>query len=115
MKALIETDPGKTLLAYTAMLSWAEMAQLWAKAMGQTVDFRELSLENLKQQFPIEGEELLSAKYSTEYGYNGGDPEVIDAATLGFRDRPDEIEAWIREQDWSVVLDLKSSGNTSSH
>jgi len=83
------------------------MAQLWAKAFNRTVEFRSLSLEEFKKQFPVEGEELLSAAYSAEYGYAGGDPDVIEPKDLGFHDRPEEIEAWMRQQDWAVVLDPK--------
>lgn len=107
-KGLVETEPGKTLLGYTAMVSWRQMTEMWARATGQTATFREVSLEDFKKQFPVEGEELLSATYSAEFGYAGRDPDVIEPPALGFKDDPDAIEAWMRKQDWSLILDAKS-------
>jgi len=80
-KALLDAKPGKT-----AMLSWVEMAQLSRKAIDQIAKFRELGLEELREQFPVKGEELLSAKYSAEFGHAGGEPN-----DLGFQNRPEEI------------------------
>ena len=107
VKVLTETEPGKTLLGYTAMVSWRQMTEMWAKATGQTATFREVDLEDFKKQFPVEGEELLSATYSAEFGYAGSDPEVIEPPALGFKDDPKAIETWMGEQDWSAVLDSK--------
>lgn len=105
VKALTETEPGKTLLGYTAMVSWREMTEMWARATSQTATFREVSLEDFKKQFPVEGEELLSATYSAEFGYAGRDPAVIEPPKLGFNNDPGAIEAWMAKQDWSSVLD----------
>jgi hypothetical protein len=103
-KGLIETTPGKTLLGYTAMVSWREMTEMWSRATGQPATFREVSLEDFKKQYPVEGEELLSATYSAEFGYAGGDPSVIKPMELGFKDDPEAIEAWMGKQDWSAIL-----------
>lgn len=103
-KALLETAPGKTLLGYTAMVSWKEMTEMWSRATAQTATFQEVSLEDFKTQFPVEGEELLSATYSAEFGYAGGDPSVTKPPELGFKDDPEAIEAWMGKQDWSSVL-----------
>ena len=107
-KALIEAAPGKTLLGYTAMLSWREMTEMWARATGQTAVFREVGLEEFKKQFPVEGEELLSATYSAEFGYAGRDPAVIEPPALGFRNDLGAIEVWMGKQDWSSVLGAAS-------
>lgn len=103
-KALVETDPGKMLLGYNAMVSWKEMTEIWARATGQDALYREVSLEDFKKQFPVEGEELLSATYSAEFGYAGHDPTVITPQALGFKDDPKIIETWMKKQDWSAVL-----------
>ena len=39
-KALVESAPGKTLLAYTAMLSFNELAGLWSQTTGQPAKHR---------------------------------------------------------------------------
>lgn len=103
-KALVETAPGKTLLGYTAMVSWREMTEMWSRATGQAAIFREISLEDFKKQYPVEGEELLSATYSAEFGYAGRDPAVIEPPDLGFKNDPKAIEAWMGKQDWSSIL-----------
>lgn len=83
------------------------MAQLWGKTLNQKVEYREVSVEEFKRQFPLEGEELLSATYSAEFGYAGGDATVLRPQDFGFQDRPEEIEKWMAEQDWSAVLNAK--------
>jgi hypothetical protein len=104
VKGLTAIAAGKILLGYTAMLSWRDMIEVWAKATGQTAVFREVGLEDFKKQFPVEGEELLSATYSAEFGYAGRDPVVLTPQELGFKDDPHAIEEWMGKQDWSSVL-----------
>ena len=87
------------------MLSWGEMAKLWGKALGQVVHFREVSVEHFKKMFPVDGEELLSANYSAEFGFAGRDPVVLELRDLGFEERPQDVENWFGQQDWSGVLD----------
>jgi len=58
-------------------------------------------------QFPTEGEETNSIMYATEYGYAGGEPGVIEPEDLGFENRPGDIEAWMKEQDWSSIIGSK--------
>ncbi len=103
----MDAGPGKTLLAYTANLSWAEMGQIWGKALGQKIECRQVSLEEFKKKFPVDGEELLSATYSAEFGFAGRDPTVLEPRDLGFKERPEEIEDWIQRQDWNVVLNAE--------
>ena len=110
VKALVESPPGKTLLAYTAMLSFNEIAVLWSRATGQPAKYRHVTMEEVKKQFPMEGEESNSVNYSAEYGYAGSDPSVIEPKDLGFESRPQDIEAWMHDQDWSSVLNAKEVG-----
>ncbi|KIX00671.1 uncharacterized protein Z518_09736 [Rhinocladiella mackenziei CBS 650.93] len=111
VKALVDLDPGKTLLAYTASLSWAEMAQIWGKALNQQIECRQVTLNEFKNKFPVDGEELLSATYSAEFGFAGRDPAVIEPRDLGFKDRPEEIHEWMKQQDWSAILDTEPHPN----
>ena len=90
------------------MLSWGEMAQLWGKALGQTVRFREVTVEHFKKRFPVDGEELLSANYSAEFGFAGRDPAVLEPKDLGFSERPQDVKDWFGQQDWSTVLDVST-------
>lgn len=89
------------------MMSWSDLAHLWGKALDQKVEYREISLEEFKKRFPLEGEELLSATYSAEFGYAGHDSAVMEPKDFGFANRPEEIEKWMAEQDWSAVLNAE--------
>ena len=61
-------------------------------------------MESFKKQYPVEGEELLSATYSEEFGFAGRDPNVLEPKHFGFADRPVDIERWYANQDWNEVL-----------
>lgn len=65
------------LLAYTAMLSWGEVAQLWGRAICQKACSREVNLDEFKEQFLVDGEKLLSVIYSAEFGFAGRDPAIL--------------------------------------
>ena len=110
MRALVESPPGQILLAYTAMLSFNEIAEMWSRVTGQPAKHKQVAMEEVKKQFPAAGEETNSTPYAAEYGYAGGEPGVIEPEVLGFKSRPDDIEAWMREQDWSSIIALKDSG-----
>ena len=104
VRALVEAHPGKVLLAYTAMLNFDELAAMWSRATGQPARHRQVSMAEVKERFPEAGEETDSTSYSAEFGYAGGDPSVVGPEELGFRDRPEDVEEWMREQDWSLVI-----------
>ena len=105
---LLKKGPGMVLLGYTAMLSWKEMGELWGKVMGKEVVYQEMTLKGFKKVFPVEGEELLSATYSAEFGFAGRDKNVLEPGDIGFEDRKEEIETWMKNQDWSAVLKAES-------
>lgn len=110
VKALIDLPPGKTLIGYTAMLSWGELTQLWGRILNQRVGFRTVSLEDFKKKYPVDGEEILSANYSAEFGFAGRDPVVLGPMDVGIEERPEDIEKWFGDQDWTVVLDADVDG-----
>lgn len=87
------------------MLSWGELTHLWGKVLSQQVTFRTVSLEEFKNKYPVDGEEILSATYSAEFGFAGRDPMVLGPMDVGIEERPEDIEKWFGEQDWTVVLD----------
>ena len=106
VKALIESPPGKTLLAYTAMISFCQMADMWSRATGEKAIYRQCTLKELQETFPDEGEEgTMSDMYSNDFGYSGGDPNCLKPKDLGINERPDVIERWLADADWDVVMD----------
>jgi hypothetical protein len=66
-------------------------------------------MEEVKKMFPSEGEETNRTTYAAEFGYAGGDLGVIEAKDLDFESRPSDIEAWMSQQDWSNIVNLKDS------
>ena len=73
VEALVQSSPGKALLAYTAMPSFNEVAKLWSQATGRPAKHRQVTMEEVKKRFPTEGEETNSTMYAAEFGYAGGD------------------------------------------
>lgn len=90
------------------MLSWGELTQLWGKVLNQRVAFRTVSLEEFKEKYPVDGEEILSATYSAEFGFAGRDPMVLGPMDVGIEESPENVEKWFGEQDWTVVLDAEA-------
>ena len=92
------------------MLSFNEIAEMWSRATGKPAKHRQVTMEEVKKQFLKEGEETNSVMYAAEYGCAGGERSVIEPDVLGFRSPPGDIEAWIGEQDWDLIINLRSSG-----
>ena len=106
MKKMTEMMPGKTVLAYTAMISFSQMAAMWARVTGQKCGYRQCTLTELQEQFPNEGEEgTMSDMYSSDFGYDGGDPDALVPKDLGIGERPDVIERWMEQSDWDAVME----------
>jgi hypothetical protein len=45
LKALVESASGKTLLAYTTMLSFNKLVELWSQATRQPAKHRQVTVE----------------------------------------------------------------------
>lgn len=80
---------------------------MWGDVVGAGVEYREATLDEFKKKFPVDGEELLSASYSAEFGYAGKEPNVLHPGDLGLRESPERIRRWMSEQDWGVVTDAE--------
>ena len=66
-------------------------------------------MEESQEEIPYQGEETNSTMYAAEFGYAGGDPNLIEPKHLGFESRPGDIEAWMSQQDWSHIVNPKDS------
>lgn len=105
VKALIERDPGNTLLAYTAMTSFHELTEMLNRVTGKKVSYYQCSLEEIRIRFPNEGEEgSMSDVYALNYGFHGGDPTCLMPKDLGFEEHPDAIENCLAQLDWASIL-----------
>ncbi|KAL9094240.1 MAG: hypothetical protein Q9165_003380 [Trypethelium subeluteriae] len=110
VKALTDRPAGISLLAYTAVVSFSQLAEILGRVTGKKVICHQSSLEEISTKFPNEGEEgSLSDLYAFEYGYHGGDPTCLMPRDVGFEDRPGVIENCLAELDWAWFSDSNSS------
>lgn len=84
VKALTQVEPGKHLLGASGILSWNEFATLWGKVHGVECRFQPLDRKVVEDAVPGGvGEELADMfEYIGDFGYHGGDPNVIFPANV---------------------------------
>ncbi|KAF0638233.1 hypothetical protein FPSE5266_07766 [Fusarium pseudograminearum] len=78
-KALVRTEPGKTLLGFGSLISWIKFAALWGKTYGATCRYQRIDRKVLETAVPgCIGEELADMfEYIGEFGYDGCDPSIV--------------------------------------
>ncbi|KAM0205925.1 hypothetical protein ACHAQD_012559 [Fusarium lateritium] len=105
-KALIQVKPGVVLLGYSSLLSWKEYAALWGKIHNVECHFHRLDRKVLENAIPGGiGEELADMlEYIGEFGYEGGDPDIIYPEELDVDVPVYTAEEYIRNEDWSAVF-----------
>lgn len=89
VRALVQEAAGKKLLGYRSCLTPYEFVQAFTRATGFEAKSIELSKDQLDQLPPelkIGYEESLG--YFNEFGYDGGDPEVIHLRDVSWPPRP---------------------------
>lgn len=79
VKALSQVSPGKNLLAFGALLTWAEYVKLWSSITGVPATFEHSTVSTLDALAPGGyGEEIGEMyAYAQDFGYWGRDPSVI--------------------------------------
>ncbi|KAI9717640.1 MAG: hypothetical protein M1812_004585 [Candelaria pacifica] len=108
VRALIQLPPGKTLLGYGMMISPKEYLKLWTEIHGvRNGGFRELTIkeaEDLEGGGPTAREAVESYAFTLEFGWDGGDPDVLRPEDLGVGCPTTSIEEYIREEDFSSIM-----------
>lgn len=106
VRALVEQAPGRTVLGYSRMATWSEFWTLWGEVQGVKVQFKEVGLDEYFGPLPeparLEFQDSLL--FITEFGYTGGDPEVLDLADLDPRAKTTDLLDYIKTEDWSPLL-----------
>jgi len=72
--AVKQMPPGKHYMA-AEYLTWPQFAQAWAKVTGATINYKEVSFDDMVNKMPDRDlgiEVALMFKYSSETGYDGG-------------------------------------------
>lgn len=114
VRALVEAEPGKSLLGYSELMSWKEYMKVWARVLGLKLagddgsGHKELSVEEAREA--IEGPEELkteaveSIQYVQEFGWTGGEPGVLHPKDLGADKYTTRVEDYISQEDWTPLL-----------
>lgn len=86
-KALTQTSPGKNLLAYSSLIPWAEYVKLWSSITGVPAAFEHSTVAAMDKLAPGGfGEEMGEMyAYGQDFGYWGGDPDIIHPKDVSFR------------------------------
>lgn len=79
VKMLVDSPPGKHLLGASQVITWPEYTALWGKTVGVKAAFRQISSEEFFMHIPepIKSELKASFDFIEEFGYTGGDPDLI--------------------------------------
>lgn len=126
VRALVERlPPGRDLLGVSEWMTFPEWAEAWGRVIGVKVAYRQVSMDEMfKGVPPVVAQEIGdSFDYLEEFGFAGGDPDVLDpeqvspalfVSVLGdladicfqldFNIPRTSMEEYIRSEDWSSVL-----------
>jgi hypothetical protein len=79
VNALVDLPTGKDLLGVSQTLTWPEWMALWGNILGVKAGFKQVSADDFFQGVPEPLKKELSGTYEyvEEFGYDGGDSEVL--------------------------------------
>ena len=121
VKALVDLPPQKNLEGVSEHKTWPEWTKLWGDIVGVKATFEQVSEDYAFRGAPDPfRQEIAEAfRYTEEFGYTGGDPEVLTAEQvslvplhiafaddfqLGIKIPVTSLEEYIKSEDWSSVL-----------
>ncbi|EHK39351.1 hypothetical protein TRIATDRAFT_48067 [Trichoderma atroviride IMI 206040] len=106
VKALLDVSPGKTLVGVSEMMTFPTWMEIWGRVLGVQAAYQEVPPDEFYKDFPEPlGRELMDTnEYMIEFGYTGGDPEVIYPKELDPNIKTTSMEEYIKGEDWSSVL-----------
>ena len=124
VKALLKLPVGTTLEGASEYMSWSRWVQIWANVLGVKATYKQVSMDDffaghaMPEVFEKEFREAFA--YAEEFGYSGGDPEVMtgeevslvpityranaNAWKLGIKIPTTSMEEYIRNENWTSVL-----------
>ncbi|KAL3464481.1 NAD(P)-binding protein [Aspergillus heterothallicus] len=106
VSALVAMPANKHLIGVSEILSWSQWVQLWGKVHGVAATYRQVPEEEYFNGFPypLMVELRDTFRYVQEFGYTGGDPEVMTAEQHGVEIPVTSVAEYISSEDWSEVL-----------
>lgn len=126
VKALVDLPPGKDLLGVSEWMTFPEWVEVWGRVLGVKTRFQQISKEEMFERVPAPMAQEIgdSFDYIEEFGFAGGDPDVLDPhqvrlvqifRTLGglanflqldLKIPVTSMEEYIRSEDWSSILKI---------
>lgn len=78
--SLTQDEAGKNLLAYGGMMTWKEWLDLWCHVLNVKGRFQQVSEDDYLDDAPwyFRKEIAEGHSYQAEFGWAGGDPDVIE-------------------------------------
>jgi len=106
VRALVKAAPGKQLLGVSQMVSYDEYMRVWGEVLGVKARYMSVTPAEYERLWPVEvGKEVTeSSLYNDEFGWDGGDPEVMRPGDLRLEEPLSTLKEYIQAQDWSAVL-----------
>lgn len=86
VKALVDLPAGKDLLGVSQMMTWLQWMELWGEIVGVKAGFKRVSADEFFDGVPesLKMELADTYEYVEEFGYDGGDPNVLMPGQVGF-------------------------------
>ncbi|KAH8891752.1 putative hscarg dehydrogenase [Thozetella sp. PMI_491] len=106
VKALVDLPPGKELLGVSENMTFPEWIALWGKILGVKTGYKQVSRAEFFEGVPAPMAQELGDTYDfmEEFGFTGGDPDVLLPEQLDFKIPLTSMEEYIKSEDWSSVL-----------
>lgn len=102
VRALIETEPaGTKLLAYDSNPNMGEIVDIWSNATGKEAVLEVTTIEAMHERLKLPMEILEGVGFVNEFGYVGGDTDVVEPNGLRTKVQTKSFEEWMAEKDWS--------------
>ncbi|TVY83054.1 NmrA-like family domain-containing protein [Lachnellula suecica] len=108
--AVSQMPPGKDYIAEGERLPWPEFLRIWGEIAKVPTKYQEVTLEQFVELCPDKefgretGDMFL---YSSNPGYDGGDPLILKAADIekaGIKCPMTSVREHMEKQDWTSVL-----------
>jgi len=106
VKALIEAPPGKDMLGVSEKMGWEAWTELWSSILGVRARYVQVPLEEYLKDLPetLAREVGESVSFNTEFGWTGGDPQILDPKEISPNVQVTSVADYIRGEDWSSIL-----------
>ena len=100
--------PGKEIVAVSEYMTFPEYIELWGRINGVKAEYKEITRAELFEGVPepLASEIGDSFDYVHDFGFTGGDPDVLQPEQLHVKVPTTSMEEYIRSEDWSSVLNM---------